>query len=304
MVNLCYNFEVKKSVFPKTSENYWYNLIFNCLAKLAPFIFIAYISRVMVPEQVGLYSYYASVIAIVLIISVFGSTSYGKRETSLLCKSKKDLGKFISELISLRLILTIIALLIYYLIASFSEQRLILYLFGLKIIAAGIDITWYFRGVNHFKKATLWLLFAKVLELVLVFIFVRDGSDLLLAVGICSLMSVIGNLLIWKSFLREVKLVKVGVKTLTKHLLPMLLFFLPAIIIQIYYSFDVVLLGNLTGRLDEVANYSQAQSLMRVILLLLVSLGPVIASRIGMAFSRNNLAEVKRLMAKSFQYFD
>lgn len=67
---------MKKSI----SKNYIYNLSYQLLTLLTPFITTPYISRVLGAEGIGIYSYTTSIVSYFILLASLGVASYAQRE--------------------------------------------------------------------------------------------------------------------------------------------------------------------------------------------------------------------------------
>ena len=67
---------MKKSI----SKNYIYNLSYQLLTLVTPFITTPYVSRVLGPDGVGTYSYTTSIVAYFILLASLGIASYAQRE--------------------------------------------------------------------------------------------------------------------------------------------------------------------------------------------------------------------------------
>ena len=72
----------KKSI----KKNYMYNLIYQILTLITPFITTPYLSRVLGANGVGTYSYIDSVCSYFVLFATLGLTTFGQREVSYVQK--------------------------------------------------------------------------------------------------------------------------------------------------------------------------------------------------------------------------
>ena len=61
-------------------KNYLYNVTYQILTMLAPLITTPYVSRVLGAENIGTYSYAASIVSYFTLFAALGTASYGARE--------------------------------------------------------------------------------------------------------------------------------------------------------------------------------------------------------------------------------
>ena len=65
---------------PSVRKNYIYNLIYQVMTLITPFITTPYISRVLGADGTGIQSYTNSVVQYFAILAALGTASYGQRE--------------------------------------------------------------------------------------------------------------------------------------------------------------------------------------------------------------------------------
>ncbi|MCI8588774.1 MAG: oligosaccharide flippase family protein, partial [Bacilli bacterium] len=73
----------------KLKENFIYNVFYQILALLIPFITIPYASRILGVNGIGEYSYTYSIVYYFMIIGLLGITNYGSREIAKVRDNKK-----------------------------------------------------------------------------------------------------------------------------------------------------------------------------------------------------------------------
>ena len=78
---------MKKSI----AKNYIYNLIYQMLTILLPFITTPYISRVLGATNIGIYGYTYSIITYFVLLGSLGIALYGQREIAYVQNNKKEL---------------------------------------------------------------------------------------------------------------------------------------------------------------------------------------------------------------------
>ena len=83
---------------PSVRKNYIYNLIYQVLTLLTPFITTPYISRILGPEGTGIQSYTNSVVQYFAILAALGTASYGQREIARHRDDKKERSRIFWEL--------------------------------------------------------------------------------------------------------------------------------------------------------------------------------------------------------------
>ena len=166
---------MKKSV----TKNYIYNLAYQVLIIILPVITTPYISRVLGVENIGIYSYTLSISAFFILFGSLGIALYGKREIAYLQKDKKGYSKAFWEILILRTITMAISLIIFYFVfARTGDYKIYYRILMLEIVANCIDISWFFQGLEEFKKTVIRNMIVKLISVVCIFVFVKNKEDI------------------------------------------------------------------------------------------------------------------------------
>lgn len=284
-------------------KNFLYNIILNISAVIFPLITAPYVSRVLEPDGMGLNNFAITYAGYFALVALLGIPTYGVREVSKVRDDRKALSKLISEMMSIAAIITIVVSLIYLLtiaiVDQLTENYVIFLLAGFAIYLAPFKINWYYQGIEDFGFITFRSLIIRTISVVLLFVLVREKSDLILYI----ILNVTGGILadVWN----YVKMWKSGIKphfTLTglkPHLSPLLLLFSSSIAISIYTVLDTLMIGFLTDY-NEVGYYSNAMHMSKVILSAVTSLSIVVVPRVSLYMKENNVEKINELMNKSF----
>ena len=79
----------KKSI----KKNYLYNLSYQILVMLLPFITTPYVSRILGVTNIGIYSYTLSISTFFILFGSLGVALYGQREIAFVQEDKKKYSK-------------------------------------------------------------------------------------------------------------------------------------------------------------------------------------------------------------------
>ena len=135
------------------TKNYVYNLIYQVLVLLAPLITTPYISRVLGAENIGIYSYTLSITAYFILFGALGMSLYAQREVAYNQDEPQTYSLIFWEMVVLRIITMSISILIYYFtIIQYGTYQLYYKILILEMLGNCIDITWFFQGLEEFKK--------------------------------------------------------------------------------------------------------------------------------------------------------
>lgn len=288
---------MKKSL----TKNYIYNLIYQIMVLILPLITAPYISRVLGAENIGIYSYTLSISAYFILFGSLGIGLYGQREIAYKQKDKEKYSITFWEIFFLRILTMTIALILYYFIFAKGEQYQIYYkVLILEIIGNCIDISWFFQGLEEFKKTVTRNMLVKLISVVCIFLLVKTKNDLYIYFWIYVLSVLIGNISLWLYVPKYVSKIKLKNLHFLKHLKPTIALFIPQIAIQVYTLLDKTMVGAIISDKSEVGYYDQGQKIIKILLAVITSLGTVMLPRIANTYSRGEKEEITRYMKKSF----
>ncbi len=283
-------------------KNYIFNVLLNLSKVIFPLITAPYAARVLAPEGVGLYNFAIIYVGYFALFAALGVATYGVRETARLRDDKDGLNRFVSEIISIELFLTILVSLIFlatlFTIPQLKKNFEIFLVAGITLYTSPFVIDWYYKGIEDFKFITIRSLLIKTLSVLALFLFVKTRDDLIIYVLIYSLANVANE--VWNFIV----LYKCGIyphittQGLKQHIKPLLILFLSSIAISIYTTLDTLMLGFISNY-SEVGFYNNATHISRALLMVITSLAIVAMPRISYYIANGNVDEINRLIEKS-----
>ena len=196
-----------------------------------------------------------------------------------------------------------VSLFIFYITFCLKGQYSIYYkILILEIIANAIDISWYFQGLEEFKKTVIRNIIVKLISVICIFLFVKESVDLNNYFIIYVLSTLLGNLSLWMYLPKFVQKVKIKELNLFRHVKPTIMLFIPQVATQIYTVLDKTMIGVIVSNKAEVGYYEQAQKIVKLLMTLATSLGTVMMPRIAATFASGNHEKVREYMNKSFHF--
>lgn len=286
----------------KIFKNYIYNLLYQILVLITPLITIPYISRVLGVNQIGKYSYTQSIVAYFSLFATLGIAMYGQREIAYNQDDEKSISRIFIEIFLLRFLTVSISLAIFSLMFLRSgEYRILFAIQILDIISTLFDISWFFQGLEEFKKTVVRNIFIKSGAIIFIFLFVRNENDINIYVLCNCLALLLGNLSLWLYIPKYVKFKDIGTINVFRHLKITLQLFIPQAATQIYTILDKTMLGYLSNNMVEVGFYEQSQKIVKMLLMIVTALGIVMLPRISNAFSKNDKEQIEYYIQKSFR---
>lgn len=276
-------------------------MTYQILLMLIPLVTVPYISRTLGAEGIGVYAYTYSVVQYFILIGNLGISIYGARSIAQVRESDQDRSRVFFELMIIKLVMFFISALLYGLfIYVYGEYTFIFILQGIFILAAAVDISWFFIGLEDFKKTISRNIVVKLVALVSVFIFIRTPNDIALYVAINAISTFLGNLTLW-TYLRK-RIHKVAVKNLDlkPHVRPVFFLFLPQLLTQIFVNMNKLFLGNFST-LTQTGYFENSDKVVRMLSACVTAIGNVIFPRIANEFHKGEAKTANKYTLLSFQ---
>lgn len=287
----------------KVIKNYLYNVVYQILLLLVPLITVPYISRVLGPELVGINSYTNSWMTFFMLVGQMGIALYGNREVAYHRENPIERSKIFWG-IELLQVITITCALIAYLGAvllfstTFKEYFL---LQSFWIIAAGVDVSWYFMGVENFQRIVFRNMLVKLASVALIFLVVKGNNDLGKYIALLGLSNLVGNLTLWPYLKDEIKWVPISTWHSFRHFYPALLLFVPTITTQVYLVVNRLMLGRMSTQ-SQLGQFQYTDQIIKVILAVVTASGQVMLPHIANKFSKGDVKGIRDSLYNSFDF--
>lgn len=284
-------------------KNYIYNVIYQMLVIILPVITTPYLSRILGAENIGIYSYTLSITTYFILFGSLGVAMYGQREIAYVQSDTNKRSKIFWEIIIIRCITLFISLFIFYIFFCTKGQFNYYYkILLLEIIANMIDISWFFQGLEEFKKTVMRNTAVKIISVLCIFIFIKSQSDLYMYFIIYVLSTFLGNISLWIYLPKYIKKCNLKELKIIRHIKATIALFIPQIAVQVYTLLDKTMLGVLCNDMTSVGFYEQSQKIIKTALVLVTALGTVVAPRIASIISKGNKEEVNKYLEKSYHF--
>ncbi|WP_196603724.1 flippase [Pectinatus haikarae] len=285
------------------TRNYLYNVIYQVLALITPFITTPYISRVLGASGIGIYSYTFSIVTYFVILGSLGIADYAQREIAYNRDNPKRQSKVFFEMFLLRIITTAVSLILYYWFVSVKfDDKSMYYLQALNIVSLLFDISWFFQGLEEFGKIILRNIIVRIFNVVLILSFIRRADDLYLYIFLMGIMNIIGGISMFPYLRRHLCGFDIrGFKPFHDFRV-IIQMFLPQIAIQMYTVLDKTMLGVITGSSLENGYYEQAEKIAKIPLTIVTALGIVMLPRISYLYANHDYEKLKWYMMRSYRF--
>lgn len=284
-------------------KNYLYNMGYQLLVLFTPLITVPYVSRILGAHGVGINSYTNSWVTFFLLLGQMGIALYGNREIAYNRSDKAARSKIFWEIESLQF-MTIALAYVFFIIFLFyfaHGYREYFFIQSLLIIAGGLDVSWYFMGMEDFKKTVFRNTIIKVISIVLIFTLVKTPDDLGKYIFLLAVSQVGGNLTLWP-YLKD-SIQKVAIKTIRpfKHFYPSLLLFIPTITSQVYLVVNRIMLGRMADAV-AVGQFDYADKIVKIVLAVVTATGSVMLPHIANKFAQGDVRGIRQSLYNSFDF--
>ena len=288
---------MKKSV----KVNYIYNMLYQLLVIILPIITTPYVARVLQAKGNGIYGYTISIVTYFILFGSLGINLYGQREIAYYQNDKEKRSKIFFELLLLKTLTMFLSAVVFYFVFCLKGSYSLYYkILLLEMFANVIDISWFFQGMEDFKKIAIRNFIIKLICVLSIFLFIKGPGDISKYLLIHVSCTVFGSLLLWPSIFKYVS--KPKELSIFKHIPFTITLFVPQIAIQIYTVLDKTMIGVILHDMDEVGYYEQSQKIIKILLTVITAVGTVMLPRIASCFAENNFEQIKKYMYKTFSF--
>jgi len=287
----------------KVIKNYLYNVLYQVLLIVSPIITLPYKTSVLTPDNIGIYSYVFSVLSYILMIGSIGMGLYGKREIAYIKEDKYLRSKVLYELILLKTItLTLVACIFYIFIGFKSIYKIYYLIISVDIFFNIYDLTWFYQGIEEFKKISIINFINRILNILSIFVFVKSDNDLIkyfIITVVFDIIPLIILLIMSKNYIQKISLKDINI---FRHLKVCITLFIPQICIQIYAVCDKIMLGNLQHNMSEVGFYEYSHKIILIITHIISAFAVVMLPVISQEFIKNNWDGIKKYINESINF--
>ena len=288
---------------PSVRKNYIYNLIYQVMTLITPFITTPYISRVLGADGTGVQSYTNSVVQYFAILAALGTASYGQREIARHRDEIKIRSRLFWEIEVLCMATTAACLIIWLFVIGFAREYRPYYIVLTMTLAVAFDISWFFGGLEQYSLIVLRNTAVKLVGIAMLFLFIREKEDLLLYVALTAATGLLGNISMWGYLKGQVE--KPVLKELRplRHLKETLVYFIPTIATSVYTILDKTMLGWFSGEnKSQNGYYEYATGFVNMAKILIMSFNAVMSARMSYLFGTGRMEEIHKRFQDSLDF--
>lgn len=282
--------------------NFAYQMIYEIMILILPFVTSPYIARVVGAEGLGIYSYSYSVAYYFVLFSLLGIKNYGNREIAKAKSSQKLLNRTFSEIFIVHAFFSVLCVVIYiaYLVLI-SGNKLYAIVMLPYVISGFFDISWFYFGIEKFKVTVLSNTLTKVLTVICIFVFVKQPDDLWCYCLIMAIGFLLGQLILWIPLRRYVRFVPVSLSEIKIHLKPLLILFIPAIAVSLYKYMDKIMIGMLNTN-EQLGFYENAEKVINLPVTVIASFGTVMLPKMSSIILTKDTKHTLRYITLSMSF--
>ena len=158
----------------KLVQNYLYNVLYQMLVLISPFITTPYLTRVMGAEALSINSWTANIVQWFVLFGIMGVNTYGNKEIAKVRDNRETVSRTFFEIFSMQFVSMLLSSIVFFLYAHLMGNAYYVYLMiqSISLLSVSLDITWFFFGVEDFKKASIRNMIVKIVGIWMIFTFI------------------------------------------------------------------------------------------------------------------------------------
>lgn len=286
-------------------KNFIFQILYQVIMLVLPMISAPYLTRVLGDYNLGVYTFTYSIAYYFVVFALLGIERHGQRIIASRSEDPILLRKTFWSLYVTHLFFSTISTLAYFIFAfTVNENKIIFIIQGIYVFSSILNITWLFYGLENFKKVVIKNAIIKILELFLIFLFVKKSDDLWIYTLIASSSLLLGHLILFPQAIKIVKPISFGWKDMKEHIAPLFSLFIVVIASTLYTVFDKTLLGWLSTK-EAVAYYEYSNKIINIPKTIIGVIGAVLFPKACSCYSKGDVKGMKKYFKFSvlFTYF-
>lgn len=283
----------------KVLKNYLYNASYQLLAIVVPIITTPYINRVLGPHGVGINTFTNTIIQYFILLGSIGIGLYGNRQVAYIRENKKKLSETFWEIEIVKIFSVSLSIIVFFCyLLLFANYKFYMLLQFVNLVAAIFDISWFFEGLEDFKRTVVRNTIVRILSTILIFLLVKTKNDTGVYILIIGCSNLFGNLTLWPYLRRILQPINLRKLKYLQHVLPSLSLFLPQVALQIYQVLNKTILGVMVST-NASGFYYDADTIIKMLLSLVTAIGTVMLPHMANEFANGNKENMKEMMYNS-----
>jgi len=277
------------------AKNFFYQSIFQLTKILIPIITVPIVSKALGPQGIGMYNYSFSIAQYFVLIGGLGVSLYGNREIALKWHKKEDISKTFWEIFIFKAVITLIALLLYFTLIIFIDNKEFFLVQSIIILSVLFDISWFFMGIEDFKKTSMINLVVQIITFICILLFVKTTNDAIVYTFIQAVGMLLSQVFVWLFVKEYVHLEKFSFRKSMAHIKGSIEYFIPQVAIMFYTNINKTILGIFLGS-AAVGYFSNSLQLNNVFITVITTIDIVLLPHMSGLFAKNNISKIVDLM--------
>lgn len=276
-------------------KNLTFQFVYQIIVMVIPLIIAPYLTRTLGEKSIGIYTYTYSIAYYFVLFCMLGIVKHGQRVIAANRNNMVKLRKTFWSLMVVHVVVSIVGVVAYLIFVFWfcKEDLPIYYAQVLYVLSALFDTTWFYYGVEKIKPVVIRNALIKIVELVLIFLFVKNKDDLLLYTFIMSGLILICQMSLLPPIFKEIKPIKIDWDDIKVHSKPMIILSVSVFAVSLYTVFDKTLLGIMTTK-ESVAFYEYSNKIINIPKIFITVLGTVLFPRACNYVANQDMNGVKK----------
>lgn len=275
-------------------KNFTYQMIFQLTKILLPIITIPIVSKALGPQGIGVYNYTFANIQYFVLFAGLGISLFGTREIASAANYHERNVTF-SNLFIMKIITSIISLIIFLIFLSISNYKFFYFLQSLSILAVLFDVSWYYMGIENFKKTSLVQTLVQIISFFLIVVLIKNYDDLTLYIVIQSGSLLVSQLIIFLTTKNYFNFKFVEKKRVIRYFKNSFHYFIPSVAVSIYSILNKTILGVFDGP-TSVGFFTNSMQLNTVFITLISTMDTVLLPKMSKMFSDSKDQEMVKML--------
>lgn len=283
----------------RITKNYLYNLAYQILTIIAPIVTAPYLSRVLGPDNLGIYSYVGSSGNVIATFALLGIYAYGNRQVAYVREDKEALNTTFWEIMRLRCILGAAGTAAYIIYSICNKGYGFFFaVYYPYLLAQFIDCSWIFVGLEDMKPAVIKNFVTKLVNIAGIFILIKSRDDVWKYIALLAVTTLIATISVYSQLRKYIgKPVRGG--QLVPHLKKSVALFLPQLASLFYLQVDKMMLKWFTGTTDQVSFYDHAEKIVTIPLSIITVISTVMMPRIANEYQKGRIDSINDYLLKA-----
>lgn len=283
-----------------------FNFLMNLLLSVSNFIFplitFPYISRILLADGIGRYSFAQSIINYFVSFAMLGIPLYGVKMCAAVVHSRKKLVKIVRELLIINTFLGILSLFVLWVFilmnSKLYEFRNELAILSVLIPLNILGVEWYFKAKEDFLYITKRTLIMRGLGIILLILLVKASTDLLTYISIMVFTSSGAYVLNFIRLCKELPNIFSREVNCKQHIKPLLSYYIITMGWMMYSNTDIILLGYLSTN-EQIGYYTASLRIKYIITMIIATFTQTILPRVIQYFNDSNFEQAKYLLRRA-----